>query len=340
MHIYKCFVIGALTVINSHGVYGLVHPEGLYDNPYGENLRKKLYKHLRYHFEFINERYLFHDVAHTKRFSVNIASATPSNSFITITNLFDPKTIDDCFSDSCSNKLMGLKDDKNDWNLYGHPERAVIVDKQVLETFGAVFDGMPSLGARMPEVHAQVCVTLFEKMLQNKTTIGDLPGFFCSQLMNETAAIKNKWIETAVGYPDQMSDFVYSGPNIWLANPFFKSAKYPCIEKSDYNLVDIGTHLTTDYIPRSKYKTTKKCFDSLPEFDTGVRYDYPYKIFARRRLNLSMERTLISTIVPQHTVQIHAVLGIYVSDYSALVSVAACLNTVIYQRYFLAAFAD
>ena len=149
-NIYKCFVIGALTVINSHGVYGLVHPEGLYDNPYGENLRKKLYKHLRYHFEFINERYLFHDVAHTKRFSVNIASATPSNSFITITNLFDPKTIDDCFSDSCSNKLMGLKDDKNDWNLYGHPERAVIVDKQVLETFGAVFDGMPSLGARMP----------------------------------------------------------------------------------------------------------------------------------------------------------------------------------------------
>lgn len=332
-NIYKCFVVNGLKYMNDNGVYGLIHPEGLYDNPYGEEFRKQLYRHLRYHFEFINEQYLFRDVAHTKRFSINIATSKVTDSFYTITNLFAPSTIEECFDPNCNNKLMGLKDDNNKWNLYGHPQRVIFVNKSTLNIFGKVFDGKESIGARMPEVHAQVGVTLFRKMLQNNTSIGMLDGFFCSQLMNETAAIKNAWIVTSVDYPHTMKDFVYSGPNIWLANPFFKSAKLPCVEKSDYSLVDIDNLSKSNFLPRSKYRTTDQCFKDLPVLDNGLRYDIPYKIFARRRLNLSMERTLISAIVPENSVQIHAVLGIYIANPKELVSVAACLNTIIYDFY-------
>lgn len=332
-NIYKCFVVNALQYLGQHGVYGLIHPEGLYDNPYGEDFRTKLYKHLRYHFEFINEKYLFHDIAHTKRFSINIAAKDQSDSFITITNLFDTKTIEDSFSDEHKYPLMGLKDNNNEWNVFGHPDRIIKVDKKVLNVFGRVFDGKESRGARMPEVHAKICVTLFEKMLKIQTTIGDLPGFFCSQLMNETAAIKNKLIEISKSYPTSMSEEVYSGPNIWLANPFFKAARIPCVEKSDYDLVNLDDVNLGKSLSRTKYKTTSKCFAELPKLDSGIRYDSPYKIFARRRLNLSMERTLISAIVPQNTVQIHAVLGIYVQNPADLVAVAACLNTVVYDFY-------
>ena len=332
-NIYKCFVVNALQYLRQHGVYGLIHPEGLYDNPYGENFRIKLYKHLRYHFEFINEKYLFHDIAHTKRFSINVAAKDQSDSFVTITNLFDTRTIDDSFSNEHDYPLMGLKDNSNEWNVFGHPDRVIKVDRRVLSVFGRVFDGKESRGARMPEVHAKICVTLFEKMLKIQTTIGVLPGFFCSQLMNETAATKNKLIEVSKSYPVSMSEEVYSGPNIWLANPFFKAARIPCVEKSDYDLVNLDDANRGKSLSRTKYTTTSKCFTELPNLDSGIRYDSPYKIFARRRLNLSMERTLISAVVPQNTVQIHAILGIYVQKPVDLVAVAACLNTVVYDFY-------
>lgn len=332
-NIYKCFIINALYYLNEHGAYGLIHPEGLYDNPYGEELRKKLYRHLLYHFEFINEKYLFHDIAHTKRFSINIAAKDETDSFITITNLFDSKTIDDCFSDENKYPLMGLKDDNNEWNIYGNPERIIKVDSDVLSVFGKVFDGKESMGARMPEVHAGVCVRLFEKMAKTETIIGGQRGFFCSQLMNETAAVKKGLIELNSTFPFSMADEVYSGPNIWLANPFFKAARFPCIEKSDYDLTDLSIINNGRSLSRTKYKPTSKCYNELPQLESGIRYDEPYKIFARRRLNLSMERTLISTIVPKNTIQIHAVLGIYVSDLRELVCIAACLNTVVYDFY-------
>ena len=126
---------------------------------------------------------------------------------------------------------MGLKDDNNEWNIYGNPERIIKVDSDVLSVFGKVFDGKESMGARMPEVHAGVCVRLFEKMAKTETIIGGQRGFFCSQLMNETAAVKKGLIELNSTFPFSMADEVYSGPNIWLANPFFKAARFPCIEK-------------------------------------------------------------------------------------------------------------
>ena len=332
-NIYKNFVVQADRYLDAQGIYGLVHPEGLYDNPNGESFRQYLFKHLRYHFEFINERYLFHDVAHTKRFSINVAGKKETKSFITITNLFATSSVDECFDPNCTNALMGLKDSNNEWNVYGHSRRKIVVDSSTLRLFGKIFDGKESLGARMPEVHADICVDFFKVMSQNTKTIGDANGLYCTQLMNETAAIKNKLVETAVSYPSNMGEFVYSGPNIWVGNPYFKSAKYPCIEKSDYDLVDLKRINTQGFLPRSKYKTTEKCYRELPYLPNGDLYNVPYKIFARRRLNLSMERTLISAIVPKDTVQIHAVLGISMNDLKDLVAIAGCLNTIVYDFY-------
>ncbi|MCF0233165.1 MAG: hypothetical protein HUJ63_13145 [Enterococcus sp.] len=333
-NIYKNFVVQATQILNNKGYYGLIHPEGLYDNPYGEEYRKKLYQRLRYHFEFINEKYLFKDVAHTKRFSVNIAGMKESNQFITITNLFATSTIDECFDQGCANPLLGLKDNNNEWNTIGSPRRKIIVDKETISLFGKVFDGKPSIGARMPEVHADICVDFFRAMGKNNRDVSNLQGFYCTQLMNETSAIKEKLIKLAESEATSfMGDMVYSGPNIWLANPFYKSAKYPCVEKSDYKLMDLGLVNENGVYPKTKYNPTAKCYAVLPTLPNGLKYHEPYKIFARRRLNLSMERTLISTIVPKNTVQIHAVLGVCTDNVIDLVTLAACLNTVIYDFY-------
>ena len=58
-NLYKCFLPQAWSVMGPFGVVGLLHPEGVYDDPKAADLRAALYPRLRAHFQFINERRLF-----------------------------------------------------------------------------------------------------------------------------------------------------------------------------------------------------------------------------------------------------------------------------------------
>lgn len=333
-NIYKGFVVNSWNWMNSKGVNGLIHPEGLYDNPYGEELRKILYKKLIYHFEFINEKYLFNDVAHTKRFSINISSNSESDKFITITNLFTPTTIEECFNFKNSKEVMGLKDENNEWNIKGHYQRIINVDNSILKLFGKMFDGKASIGARMPELHAQSFINIYRALDKNRRKIKDLDGFYCNQFYNETKAKNENKIYENDKFPHSAREMVYLGPNLWVANPYFKGARKRCIEKSDYDNINLeNIKLNTDYLPRTKYCSTEELRNEAPIFTNGVHYSDTYKILARRRLNLSMERSLISSIVPKQALHVHSVLGIYIANMKDLLTVAACMNSIIYDFY-------
>lgn len=333
-NLYKLFAVNTWWWMKNLGVSGLVHPEGLYDNPYGENLRKIMYPKLRYHFEFINEKYLFKDVAHTKRFSINICSNIETESFITITNLFVPHTIDECISDEEVYPLMGIKDVNNEWNVYGHPDRKIVVDDEVLMTVGTVFDGKATVGARMPELHATSYLNVYKNMGKLKKHVSDLSGFWCNQFYNETSAKKEKLIFEDEEQTSDASQMVYLGPNIWLGNPYNKSARIPCVEKSDYDTMYLPKYLDSpELLIKTKYKSTKEFRDIAPIFDGSISYSSAYKILARRRLNLSMERSLISAIVPKDSLHVHSVLGIYVNDVCDLLTIAGCLNSIVYDFY-------
>ena len=71
-NLYKCFLPQAWWMSDRHGVVGLLHPEGVYDDPKAGVLRAALYPRLRAHFQFINERKLFPEVDHHTKFSINI----------------------------------------------------------------------------------------------------------------------------------------------------------------------------------------------------------------------------------------------------------------------------
>ncbi len=331
-NMYKGFIVNSWTWMNKEGVTGLIHPEGIYDNPYGEDVRKILYKKLIYHFEFINEKSIFRDVAHTKRFSINISSNNETKKFINITNLFAPITIDQCFEINNKNKLMGLKDDNNNWNIYGHSQRIIKVDDNILRLFGEMFDDKASTGARMPELHAKSLLNVYKALDKNRNKMKYLDGFYCNQFYNESKANKEKKIVINNKYHKTAETMVYLGPNIWIGNPYFKTSKEKCIEKSDYNNVSIE-NCDYNYLPRTKYSSSTELRNEAPILDGGVNYNNTYKIFARRRLNLSMERSLISAIAPKKSLHVHSVLGVYVSRIQELVTIAGCMNSIIYDFY-------
>ena len=43
-NLYKCVLENGLHWITEHGYLGLIHPEGIYDDPNGYELRKEIYK--------------------------------------------------------------------------------------------------------------------------------------------------------------------------------------------------------------------------------------------------------------------------------------------------------
>src|SRR5262249_23478652 len=91
-NLYKCFIIRALAIGSDEGIIGLLHPEGIYDDPRGGNLRSALYPRLKMHCHFINELQLFPDIYHMAKYSVNVYMCKQASvpAFTQMSNLFHP----------------------------------------------------------------------------------------------------------------------------------------------------------------------------------------------------------------------------------------------------------
>ena len=128
----------------------------MYDDPKAGLLREILYPKLRKHFQFINELKLFSEVDHHMVFSLNVYCNAGSATFDTIANLFDVTTIEECYEELIPGPIPGIKDEENNWNLKGNPNRVVRVGRKELLFFANLFDGSDNWKqAKLPALHAQ-----------------------------------------------------------------------------------------------------------------------------------------------------------------------------------------
>lgn len=63
-NLYKCVLTNSFDLSSDKGYIGILCPDGIYDDPKGGDLRRELYKRLRYHFQYQNELRLFAEVHH------------------------------------------------------------------------------------------------------------------------------------------------------------------------------------------------------------------------------------------------------------------------------------
>lgn len=313
-NLYKCFLPQAWQFGSKAGVSAFVHPDGVYDDPNGGTLRERLYPRLRRHFQFQNELMLFPEVAHRAIFSLNIYCNINCIEFDHISNLFVASSIDDCYDPTCSNELMGLKDNDDNWNTVGHPDRIIHVGKKELLLFAKLFDGSDNWHqARLPVLHTQVLVEVLECFASQDKILGDLKDeVFTTEMWHETNAQSDGTICRNVHFPESPVDMIYSGPHIGVANPLFKTSRRICHLKSDYDPLDL-TVLPEEYLQRCNYSPDCEMDEyvrRVPVTPWGVRYHEEYKIISRRMLNQSGERTLIPAIAPRGTVYINTVFGV------------------------------
>lgn len=331
-NLFKCFLPQAWSYGRDYGVSAFVHPEGVYDDPKGGVLREKLYTRLRKHFQFANERRLFSEVDHHTTFSLNIYGRPQEVCFDTINNLYDVTTISECYDGDSTIPIPGIKNDSGSWNVKGHPDRLLTVTKEALIVFAKLFDDSNEWKkAKLPAIHAKQIVTVLSAFLNVPIKLGSFGKELLTTFMwDETNAQNDGTIIRNIHFPEELSDVIYSGPHVGVANPLFKSSRRVCLLNSDYDNIDL-TSIPDDYIQRINY--SPRC--SMPDYWGRVSKTINeelttqhYRLILRKMLNISGERTLIGSIIPPYTAHIHGLIGIDLENTQDLVLVTGLFASI------------
>lgn len=310
-NLYKCFLPQAWRFCKDDGISAYVHPEGVYDDPKGGTLRRILYERLRKHFQFANELRLFPEVDHHTQFSLNIYGRPQIPAFESISNLYDAKTINDSYEGSVNASIPNIKDNDGNWNVMGHPKRIVYIDKKDLSLFASLFDDNDNWKeARLPHIHTQLLVDVLIVIDEYMHSIKRDGLIDMSTVMwDETKSLNEGILIRQEDFPQTNLEAVYSGPNIGLANPVFKSCRKPCDLNSDYDIVDL-TCLPENGIQRLKYTIGCNKEDYTLKSPSRGEYISDYRIVMREMVGVTAERCLIATIIPPMSGHILTVFGI------------------------------
>lgn len=286
-NLYKCFLPQSWMYSNECSVNAFVHPEGVYDDPKGGALMV---------------------------------------SFDTISNLYDAKSIVECYEGEQSNPIPGIKDDKGNWNIIGHPSRIVHVTKKELQIFAKVFDGSNDWKkSKLPSLHVREQMEVLCQFSNCKKTLATYEhNVYSTTCWNETNAQNDGTLIADVQFPSSASSALFVGAYCGLANPIFQTARSNYRVNSDYDAVDL-TGIHDDYLPRAKYQrfcSKEEYYDRLPTTPWGNKCNEYYMLTNREFVGTMSERTLVSCILPKGSTFIYTLFGIVMPEEKQMV----CLN--------------
>ena len=336
-NLYKCFIPKTWFISRESGAVGLLHPEGVYDDPKGGVFRSKIYPRLRNHFHFVNVKKLFSEILHWVTFSMNVYGEIRKRvKFNSISNVFIPSTIDDCFDVTKENATPGIKTDCGKWNTSGHPKRLIEVNEDTLLIFFELLGGGENrYESKLLSVHS---VELFEVMklfLKSKNKLNDIE-YHSTEMWHETNSQKNGIIAPANEHADYPKNLILSGPHIYCGNPYYKTPREICTQHSHYDIVDLTT-ITERYLPRTRYKIN--CSDieyfskaGAVSWCSSLHINYP-KLATRRQLSISGERTLCPTIIPPEVGHLDSIISFSFRYPKDLLVASACWLSIPFDFY-------
>jgi hypothetical protein len=345
-NLYKCVIQNGFSLINMGGLMGLLHPEGIYDDPNGQVLRKEVYKRLIFHFQFVNVLKLFSEILHWNVFGIQIYSAKKTNiDFISINNLFHPATIDGCFIHAGGGLCGGLKEksDSNEgyvWNIKPHKTRIVRFDENRLSILARVFNSSENAsGTKLVSIHSEAIFNVIEKLSHFKNTLSEVETRI-SDGWHETNDVDNKHIVRDTKFPS-VDDYemIYSGPHFYVANPLYKSPRKVCvIANTDYDIVDLSEIderfiARSNYVPGEKKTEFSKIIKGFDYGHTSDKWIDHYKLGFRAMLSKTGERTLTSAIFPPRTSHINTITSIIFKEMKFLIEFAAFSSSIIADFY-------
>lgn len=346
-NLYKCVLENGFSLLNSNGFMGLLHPEGIYDDPNGQALRIEVYRRLKYHFQFQNELTLFAEVDHHTKYGCNVYSGNSSTvSFDSIHNLFHPSTVDGCYAHDGHGLCSGLKDKNGNWSTESHRNRIIHFTERELRILAATFEGDENLWAstKLVSVHTTEIMNTLEKFASVRTHAGDFEHIIGDGL-RENTAVEKGIMERKTRYPDiNQYEMIYNGPHFYVSNPYYKTPRSLCKLNSDYDPIALE-EIDSAYCPRTNYKPlipTEEFTSLVDGFFIGQdsngvaiydRWIDHYKLVFSAMVGPASERTLAGAIIPPKTTHVHAVISITFKDVCKLLELTGVCSSLPYDFY-------
>jgi hypothetical protein len=331
-NLYKCILTNAFNLTNSDGVIGLVHPEGIYDDPRAIELREHIYKRLKYHFQFKNELVLFSEVHHETIFGIQIYSGSESViKFKSINNLFHPGTIDGSFVHNGSGMPKGIKvkdpiTSKMIWNIKPHSDRILDITEEELKIIARTFEDSDDFGkSKLVNIHAKQVLAVIKKLGTFPSTVKNYK-YSMSMCWDEVGRINDGTIVSKVEESNiEEFDYIYKGPHFFVSNPLYKTPREICKINSDYDCIDL-MDITEDYLPRTNFVKGKK-------FDGSSDLIYNYKLSYSRRLSITGERTLQPAIFPPKSSHVNSVISVLFENNILLLELCGLSSSIIFDFF-------
>lgn len=345
-NLYKCVLENCFYLMSDAGFMGLLHPEGVYDDPHGQPLRKEIYKRLCFHFKYQNELQLFAEVLHGKKFCQQIYGGKKETvNFFSIDNLFHPCTIDGCFSHNGHGTCGGIKKDGK-WNIDSHKQRIVTFSESELQVLSSTFDDNADWeSTKLVSIHATNIINVLQKFSSFPRHLRD---YECKTTvaLDEAGAVNDGIIKRCTSeITIDSGDMIYSGPHFFVANPCYKTPRKNCSTKADYDTIDLNS-IPENYIARTNYipiidkirynsliegVQSSKTYSS-EEFGHDNWIDY-YKVGFRKMLCTIEERTLKSVILPAKTSHINGVVSVIFNSLALCAEFAGLTSSILMDFY-------
>lgn len=340
-NLYKCILENGFSLISENGYIGMLHPEGIYDEPHGQLLRHEVYNRLVYHFQFVNVLKLFSEVLHWTVYGIQVYGALKQTPyFFSMSNIFHPSTIDSSLSHNGHGVCGGIKKDNN-WNLEGHKERVITINSDALKIMADIFDdGKDWESAKLATIHSSGIMNVLKLLSQTSSHVSDYVRI-TREGWHETNAVSDGIIEQKTSVPSSGKyDLIFNGPHFYISNPFYKSARSNYKNHSDYDAIDL-LHLDEKFIPRTLFLpsiSVDHLKNIVPGFPIGQNsngetiYDNwidHYKLSFRKMLSQTGERTLTNAILPARTSHVGGVISVVFKECIKTVELAGLTSSIV-----------
>ena len=294
--LYRAFMCQVWNHQNEHAISSLIHMETHFTDTKTPELRASAYRHLRRHWQFINELSLF-EIKDNKRYGVHIYGADQEPSFLHATSLYHPDTVLRSLMHDGSGEEPGFKDPHTGtWDLRPHAARIETIDKSTLKTWRTVTESDNRHSTPMVStVNSAASRTL--TTLATQPRIGSLNLKFSrgwdESIDRQKGRFTKEWGATS------WSDAILQGPHLYVSTPLYKQPNESMLHNQDWTSTDLEA-LPANAQPITQYKSAgdRTTYDRLYTHWDNVSSTNFYRVAWRQMAANTGERTLIPTIIP------------------------------------------
>ena len=303
--LYRAFMCQVWQHQSTRGISSLIHMETHFTDAKTPVLRSAAYRHLRRHWQFINELSLF-DIKDNKRYGIHVYGRNQDPSFLHAASLYHPETVLRSLMHDGSGEEPGFKDPHTGtWDLRPHASRIQHINESALKTWRQVTEASDWCSTPMVStVNSAVSQTL--ATLATRPRIMSLNLQFSSG-WHETSDFEKGRFKKAWG-PASWNDAILQGPHLYILAPLYKQPNESMRHNQDWTSTDFEALLASAE-PVTQYKPAgdRATYDRLyTHWDNHSALEY-YRVAWRNMAPLTGERTLVPSIIPTGAAHLQSV---------------------------------